>query len=63
VFGISSDCPRCCTGRARTGVLCCKAVSKHVCIFLKTDSFLEDSLCAPGSPLLRSKDAAWLPVS
>src|SRR5258708_32270338 len=32
---------------------------KHVRIFLKTDS-LEDSLCAPGSPLLRSKDDAWI---
>jgi len=41
------------------GLLCRKVVPKHVYKFLKTDSFLEDSLCAPGSPLLRSKDAAW----
>ena len=30
-----------------------KAVPKHVCKFHKTVSISEDSLCAPGSPLLR----------
>ena len=34
-----------------------KAMPKHVYIFLKTD-MVEDSLCAPGSPMLRSKDVA-----
>jgi hypothetical protein len=59
VFGIPAKLPyvalgqwlssklRYCTGRARTGMFCWRAVSKHVDIFLKTDS-LEDSLCAPG---------------
>lgn len=39
-----------------------KAMPKHVYIFLKTD-IVEDSLCAPGLPMLRSKDVGWYPAS
>src|SRR6266851_8110029 len=59
VFGIPATDPRmphwACSERR---ILRWKAVPKHVCIFLKTD-LLEDLLCAPGSPLLRSKEAVW----
>src|ERR1700679_1439282 len=44
---------------SHTGYFAGRRYLKHNIKFLIIDSFLEDSLCAPGSPLLRSKAAAW----
>ena len=54
----------CISHRARSeGLFHWEAVETRS-IFLKTDLIiLEDSLCAPGSPLLRSKDATRYLVS
>jgi hypothetical protein len=59
VFGIpATESPCAALGMLGRGMLGRKALSRHVCIFPKP-THLEDSLCAPGSPLLRSKDAVW----
>ena len=47
------------TACSNTGYFAGKRYLKHIIKFLIIDSFLEDSLCAPGSPLLRSMAAAW----